>query len=75
MRLPGDARHRPYQRVHNFGNAVLVQTSIGQQCREVSSQRLLEAEFKVFNLPKVEPRRKLRGSFYGPHNCEGKIYG
>ena len=24
MRLPGDARHRPYPRVHNFGNAVLI---------------------------------------------------
>ena len=24
MRLPGDAWHRPYPSVHNFGNAVLV---------------------------------------------------
>jgi hypothetical protein len=27
MRLPGDARHRPYPRVYNFGNIVLAHRS------------------------------------------------
>ena len=31
MRLPGDARYRPYPPVHHFGNAVLVNSLDPQQ--------------------------------------------